>query len=291
MAALGVSFTRLPSLGGRRRHPRRCGGLLILLVCSNLVVVAVLLAMIHALGDEDVVAHEAAVHEGAAPEGAVAHTSPPTDLTPMQNGLLTFVHTVGAGAALSGWLQCSCFSLRLHSGRGCRLTRVRDQVATIAKLPPTTLLDAVGALEPLRSNASAQRRDGFVAAVRKPVERVKSLYASAAAGATPAGVDPAQLLAVAEWASDARPHRLVRAVRKLLDGAPYPVRAGVAFDDAAFRAEPDLHSVAGSSAGSRAPSPVMDAPAPPRPAVVSEDTKTFDRGRRRRGGTHTHTHL
>ena len=193
MAALGVSVTRLPSLGGRRRHPRRCGGLLILLVCSNLVVVAVLLAMIHALGDEDVVAHEAAVHEGAAPEGAVAHTSPPTDLTPMQNGLLTFVHTVGAGAALSGWLQCSCFSLRLHSGRGCRLTRVRDQVATIAKLPPTTLLDAVGALEPLRSNASAQRRDGFVAAVRKPVERVKSLYASVAAGATPAGVDPAQL--------------------------------------------------------------------------------------------------
>jgi hypothetical protein len=38
------------------------------------------------------------------------------------------------------------------------------------------------------------------------------------------------------------------------------------------------------------PSPVMDAPAPPRPAVVSEDTKTFDRGRRRREGTHTHTH-
>eukprot|EP01049_Picozoa_sp_SAG25_P022323 SAG25_NODE_8830_length_401_cov_1.526490_1_plen_55_part_01 len=32
-------------------------------------------------------------------------------------------------------------------------------------------------------------------------------------------------------------------------------------------------------------SPVMDAPAPPRPAVVSEDTKTFDRGRRRREGT------
>eukprot|EP01049_Picozoa_sp_SAG25_P010062 SAG25_NODE_1057_length_4162_cov_4.931578_3_plen_88_part_00 len=33
----------------------------------------------------------------------------------------------------------------------------------------------------------------------------------------------------------------------------------------------------------------MDAPAPPRPAVVSEDTKTFDRGRRRREETHTHT--
>ena len=54
------------------------------------------------------------------------------------------------------------------------------------------------------------------------------------------GVDPAQLLAAADWAADARPHRLVRALRKLLDGAPYPVRAGVAFDDAAFRAEPDL---------------------------------------------------
>ena len=52
------------------------------------------------------------------------------------------------------------------------------------------------------------------------------------------GVDPAQLLAAADWAADARPHRLVRALRKLLDGAPYPVRAGVAFDDAAFRAEP-----------------------------------------------------
>jgi hypothetical protein len=38
--------------------------------------------------------------------------------------------------------------------------------------------------------------------------------------------------------------------------------------------------------------PVMDAPAPPRPAVVSEDTKTFDRGRRREGKhTHTHTHI
>jgi hypothetical protein len=56
------------------------------------------------------------------------------------------------------------------------------------------------------------------------------------------GVDPAQLLAAADWAADARPHRLVRAVRKLLDGAPYPVRAGVAFDDAAFRAEPDILS-------------------------------------------------
>eukprot|EP01049_Picozoa_sp_SAG25_P006154 SAG25_NODE_450_length_7893_cov_72.130613_5_plen_40_part_00 len=29
------------------------------------------------------------------------------------------------------------------------------------------------------------------------------------------------------------------------------------------------------------PSPVMDAPAPPRQAVESEDTKVFDRGRRR----------
>ena len=67
------------------------------------------------------------------------------------------------------------------------------------------------------------------------------------------GVDPAQLLAAADWAATARPHRLVRAVRKLLDGSPYPVRAGVAFDDAAFRDEPDIQlSLAGSSAGSRA---------------------------------------
>jgi hypothetical protein len=34
-------------------------------------------------------------------------------------------------------------------------------------------------------------------------------------------------------------------------------------------------------------SPVMDAPAPPRPGVGSDDTKTFDRGKRK----HTHTHI
>ena len=39
------------------------------------------------------------------------------------------------------------------------------------------------------------------------------------------------------------------------------------------------------------PSPAADEPdePPPREAVVSEDTKTYDRGRRR-GDTHTHTH-
>eukprot|EP01047_Picozoa_sp_COSAG01_P029620 COSAG01_NODE_2036_length_8581_cov_18.016977_6_plen_104_part_00 len=34
-------------------------------------------------------------------------------------------------------------------------------------------------------------------------------------------------------------------------------------------------------------SPVMDAPASPRPGVGSDDTKTFDRGKRK----HTHTHI
>jgi hypothetical protein len=43
------------------------------------------------------------------------------------------------------------------------------------------------------------------------------------------------------------------------------------------------------AAAATPPSPVMDAPTPPRPAVLSGDTKTFDRGRRR-AHTHTHTH-
>jgi hypothetical protein len=51
---------------------------------------------------------------------------------------------------------------------------------------------------------------------------------------------PGQLLATAEWAALGRPHRLDRALRRLLDGLPHPVRAPVPFDLDIFRRQPDV---------------------------------------------------
>ena len=52
--------------------------------------------------------------------------------------------------------------------------------------------------------------------------------------------DPGQLLAAAEWAALERPHRVDRALRRLLDGLPHPVRAPVPFDLDIFRGQPDV---------------------------------------------------
>jgi hypothetical protein len=52
--------------------------------------------------------------------------------------------------------------------------------------------------------------------------------------------DPGQLLTAAEWAALERLHRLDRALWRLLDGMPHPVRAPVPFDLDIFRGQPDV---------------------------------------------------
>jgi hypothetical protein len=82
--------------------------------------------------------------------------------------------------------------------------------------------------------------------------------------------------------SDLNPeHAREHATEPAAEGAMAPGQ--VALEQAAME-EAEAEAAMMPPTAATPPSPVMDAPTPPRPALVSEDTKTFDRGRRRREG-------